>query len=276
MSEEERAGQPQGFCPNCGAEVKPRNNFCVSCGERLVQGPASPNQTPSGSSQSGQFGSLANTLQETFRRLTQRFSEPSSASPKDTFLREVLDDLLRWFSNLPTVAKVAIVGLGVLVLLVLLSPLALLVAALIFGVSLIGLIVRMAQRKSVRGWGIVAVVSLVLMFTFAGISSVLYGDLLGRGSSKSGKDDKSKLPGVTSTPNYYIATSRHVRAGGQEALDLAIFSDSLRREDLRTIAEDIIETQEADWVTAQVYDSDTAVPDPSGGFLLSPEIPNVK
>jgi hypothetical protein len=50
---------------------------------------------------------------------------------------------LRRFKNLPVVPEVALVGVAALMLLVLLSPVALLVAVLVFGVSLTGLVVRM-------------------------------------------------------------------------------------------------------------------------------------
>lgn len=53
-------------------------------------------------------------------------------------------------------------------------PLGLVTALLLFGVSLIGLIVRLGQRRSVKGWGIVAVTSLLLAFVFGSISNSLY------------------------------------------------------------------------------------------------------
>jgi hypothetical protein len=41
-------------------------------------------------------------------------------------------------------------------------------------VSIIALIIRMAQKGSIKNWAMVAVASVVLMFTFVGISDALY------------------------------------------------------------------------------------------------------
>ncbi len=82
---------------------------------------------------------------------------------------------MEWFRDLPGTPKLILVGLAVLVLLVLLSPVAAIIAALLFGVSIIALIIRVTQKGSIKNWGIVAVASVVLMFTFGGISDALYG-----------------------------------------------------------------------------------------------------
>jgi hypothetical protein len=108
--------------------------------------------------------------------------------------------IVRWFGDLPAVTKLILVGLVLLVLLVLLSPVVAIVAALLFGVSIIALIIRVSQKRSVKEWGIVAVGSVVLMFTFGGISDVLYGiGFVGGGESVSSKEDSSREK-VTDTP----------------------------------------------------------------------------
>jgi hypothetical protein len=38
VSEGSRQGQQQRYCTNCGAEIRPGNSFCVSCGQRLPAG----------------------------------------------------------------------------------------------------------------------------------------------------------------------------------------------------------------------------------------------
>jgi hypothetical protein len=84
-------------------------------------------------------------------------------------------------------------------LLSLLSPLFLVAAVLLFGVSLIGLVVRAGQRWTGRrvsfsGWGTAAVASLVLMFAFAGVSGALYGGAFARGPNL-GSGDAGEVAG---------------------------------------------------------------------------------
>ena len=80
---------------------------------------------------------------------------------------------VEWFRNLPGVPKLVIVGLVLPVLLIPLSPVAAIICALLLGVSIIALTIRVVQKKSVKNWGIVAVASVVLMFTFDRISDAL-------------------------------------------------------------------------------------------------------
>ena len=72
-------------------------------------------------------------------RALKAFSASSGSTKQGTLQKH-----LRQIWGLPIVLKVAIVVVGVLLLLTVLSPLGLTVALLLFGVSLIGLIVRLA------------------------------------------------------------------------------------------------------------------------------------
>jgi hypothetical protein len=109
--------------------------------------------------------------------------------------------VLEWFRQLSTIPKVVVVGLAVgLVLLVLLvwleflaflSPVAGIIFGLLFGVSIIALIIRVAQRRSVRNWAIVAVASVVLMVTFGGISDIVYGGDESPSSGQGGSGEKA-------------------------------------------------------------------------------------
>ena len=95
---------------------------------------------------------------------------------------------MEWFRDLPSIPKLVIVGLAVLVLVIILSPVAVIVAALLLGASIIALIIRVAQRRSIKNWGIVAVTSVVLMFIFGATSDALYGSgFLGSSGSDSGR-----------------------------------------------------------------------------------------
>jgi hypothetical protein len=170
----EGPGQQQRYCTNCGAEIRPGNSFCTSCGTPLTpqtqqeSGPTHPGSPPlAGPSP---FNNLLARLRKTF----------SGVSGED--LRRLPRRVWEWFRDLPSVPKLVIVGSVLLVLLIILSPLAVIVAALSLGVSIIALIIRVAQRRSLRGWGIAALASLVLMFTFGAMSDVLYGTGLIGGS----------------------------------------------------------------------------------------------
>jgi hypothetical protein len=93
----------------------------------------------------------------------------------ESVLQGITGRAVRWFRDLPFVTKAAVV-VGALILLVLLRPLALLVAVVVFAVSFTGLIVRVGQRRSVKGWGIAAVASLVLILGFASGAIAVYGN----------------------------------------------------------------------------------------------------
>lgn len=102
---------------------------------------------------------------------------------------------MRRFEELPTTPRVLLAGLIVLVLLVLLSPLVLFMALLLFGVSAIALIVQACQRRSLGRWPVVAVASLVLALVFGGISNALYGigplgDIGAKGSGVKAGDER--------------------------------------------------------------------------------------
>jgi hypothetical protein len=200
LSEKKEAGQER-YCGNCGAVIRPGNEFCTSCGMRLPQEPEGSSQTRPRASPQEQPASIVDTLQVAFQKAVGWLKGISLASRVDDF-RVTLSKVIRWFKNLPVISKVVLTGLVVLVLLVLLSPLVLLIAVLAFGVSIIGLIVRVVQRRSVRGWGIVAAVSLVLIFVFAGISYALYGV----GSSETTGSDPVKAREPQDPPGDIVAS----------------------------------------------------------------------
>jgi hypothetical protein len=97
-----------------------------------------------------------------------------------------------------------IVGLILLVLLIFLSPLAVIVAALLFGLSILALIIRAVQRRSLKGWGIAAVASLVLMLTFGAMSEVLYGTGFMGGTSSSERGEVGDVSQKVTTYDYRI------------------------------------------------------------------------
>lgn len=125
------------------------------------------------------------TLHESLERLRQRFAGISAKS-RGANLGDAPARVINWFRDMPSVPKLVVVGLVLLLILTVLSPLALIAAALLFGVSFIALIIRVVQRGSIRGWVIVAVASLASLFVFGGISDALYSTgFLGASNSAS-------------------------------------------------------------------------------------------
>ncbi len=104
--------------------------------------------------------------------------------------------------------KLIIVGLALLLLLTVLSPVARVVAIIAFVLSAIVLIALAVQRKPLRGWIIAVVSSLVLIPIFGGISGAIYGSDSGLGEvgksesvyDTSGSPDAS-VPGGSQSEN---------------------------------------------------------------------------
>jgi hypothetical protein len=80
--------QPQRYCTNCGAEVRPNNSFCVACGASLRRG-----APPAGSK------AVADDIGSQPRRIASGSGGPASG-PKAGRLR-------RWFGGLHAVPKLA-------------------------------------------------------------------------------------------------------------------------------------------------------------------------
>jgi len=127
--------------------------------------------------------------------------------------------VLEWFKQLPIIPKLVFIGLVVglvllallvwLVFLAFLSPVVGIVFGSLFGVSIIALIIRVAQRRPIRNWAIVAVASVVLMFTFGGISDIVYGGGWGPSSGRGGSGEK-----VANNPSDGGGASPSTPAGG--------------------------------------------------------------
>jgi hypothetical protein len=174
MSEKGGLEQPQRFCTNCGAQIRSGNAFCVSCGTPVTAESGEPGPSPSSSDLRGRLRSFLDDLRRSLRQSADGLRN-TFPGPNTDVIRRLPRRAVEWFRDLSSIPKLVLVGLVSLALLVLLSPLAVLVSALVLGVSIIALIVRVAQRGSVKGWAITAVVSLAFAFAFVGISDVLYG-----------------------------------------------------------------------------------------------------
>lgn len=249
MSEGEGPPQ-QKYCTNCGAEARPGIKFCVSCGASLTQEPleSSPaNLQPPPRSDQPPVDALRESLERLRQRLAGVFTKIRGANLGDAPAKAI-----NWFRDLPSVPKLILVGLVLLLVLTILSPLVVVVAALGLGVSIIGLIIRVAQRGSVRGWGITAVSFLVLVFVFGSVSNAMYGIGFGGGTG-SGSDYEIVNEGAYPL----VETSSDEEQGSFRLVMVA--SDSLDEEQLQTIAQDMIpHTADYDGAIIMVFDRDEA------------------
>lgn len=165
MPQGEEAGQPRRFCRNCGAEVRPGDAFCASCGVRLD--PEIEDPDSQASKLEGVGGSEPSIEQGT----SSPIEKSTETGPKTNTPRLDYGKAYERIKDLPVVFQV-VLGLGLMVLLGLLIPVVGAMAfAVLFGVSLIGLIVRvgqrrMGQRASFRGWGILALASLAFIVVY--------------------------------------------------------------------------------------------------------------
>ncbi|QIN82781.1 hypothetical protein GBA63_09060 [Rubrobacter tropicus] len=188
------------------------------------------------------MGSFLDDLRSSFRQSADGLGETFSGFGTDG-IRRFPRKVLGWFKDLPVVPKLVLVGLVVLVLLVFLSPVAMIVAGLLFGVSIIALIIRVAQKGSIKNWGMVAIGSVVLMFTFGLMSDALYGiRFMGSsgpigssgGSDRSGGatdvayDVVSEEVNTDGNPSYYVVSS----ANDLESLN--VVAQEIQRELLQT------------------------------------------
>lgn len=122
-------------------------------------------------------------------------TQVAAGSSADGFdVQEIASKLVGWFKNLPTAAKVILVGLILLALLAILSPLAFIVAVLLFGVSIVALIVRVVQRRTLGGWAAAAGISLALVLGLGSISGVLYGNIgpMGKTEGSEVREEESR------------------------------------------------------------------------------------
>ena len=170
----ESTGQSQRYCSNCGAEVRPGASFCVSCGVNLA--PRMP-----GAAQQDQ-------------------STPTS--PGGGTSPSIHQRVVQWFKDLPGTPKLILVALILLVVIVPISPVIAVLAAIMLGISIVALFIRVAQGNSLKRWGITALASLLLAFTFSGISGALYSI----GSVENAEYD-AVAPGLEDTAESWASSS---------------------------------------------------------------------
>ncbi len=164
-------GSGQRYCGNCGAEIRSGISFCVSCGRPLNGGAASPG--PDNSLPPIPSRSLADTLKETFQGLTERFSNARSASGGAS-LGGLPNKALNWFKDLSSVPKLVIVGLVLLLVAVLLSPVLFFVGLVLILIGIVAVVINLIRRKSFKKWGIGTGAAVAFTFIIGITSNVVY------------------------------------------------------------------------------------------------------
>jgi hypothetical protein len=211
-------GQPQRYCRNCGAELRTGTAFCTSCGASLGPTPIASGPQASRTDSQTQAGS------------------PSGAwlhGPGVDGLCRLPGRAVRWLRDLPVVPKLALLGVGLLALLVFLSPVTYVLAALACVVSLAVLAVRAFQRRPVRRWGIAVATSLVLAFSLSAIAGALYGD-----GSTAGTDSEQGSGSMVAGEDQYSGVT-------DPSFEDTDAGSSCNREDVAegTIDYDVVHTQ---------------------------------
>lgn len=166
-------GSVQRYCANCGAEVRPDTSFCVSCGTPLSRGPAENDTDQSVPPPPTPPRSLTDTLRKAFLRFTERLSTASSSSGGST-LSGLPNRTINWFRDLPSVPKLILVGLVLLFLLILLSPITFFVGLALILVGIVATVITLLQRKPLKSWFVVTGIAVAFTSIIGVVSNVTY------------------------------------------------------------------------------------------------------
>lgn len=225
--------------------------FCTSCGRPLDRNLENPGPEYAVSPPT-QPKALSDSPQETPQGPTEQSPNARPASNGDA-LGGLSNRVIDWFRNLSSVPKLILGGLLLLLLLTVLSPIARVVAIIAFVVSAALLVIRAIQREPIKGWGIAALASFVLIFVFGGISSSVYGY-------------------GNTVPEYQVDSEiSEVTEGGNPVAIFHIGTSNVNDRNAQAIVEDMIsETRDYDSVVITIYDGDEARFE-NGGGLYSTE-----
>lgn len=146
------SNQPQRFCRQCGAEIRSGSSFCISCGAALTA-PRSSSQSAVGES--------------SFQRVGARTWAAT---------QEVPSKAKEFWSRLDRRVKWGLLGILLIGLLLILSPIAKWISIVALIISILVLIVQAVRRESLKVWGISSASLLLSALVFSGIASVVYSD----------------------------------------------------------------------------------------------------
>lgn len=106
MSEREGKDQQQLYCPSCGAEARPGNTFCTSCGERVEPEYGAGGHEAAGSQQEHPYGGPRSVP------LASVNAGGSGTGPSDGY-REVIERVRRAVAELHPLLQIAVLLVGV-------------------------------------------------------------------------------------------------------------------------------------------------------------------
>ena len=112
------------------------------------------------------------------------------ASGASTGAGSIFRDLYCRFQALPFVAKAMYIGLSMLVLLTVLSPLTFLAGVVVVVISTTIVIVRAFNRRPLKRWVIIALVSILCTFVVGSISNAYYGILFSGGGVQLSEEEQ--------------------------------------------------------------------------------------
>ena len=151
------------YCRNCGQELRSQDRFCPNCGRAASETAHVP--TPEAD------------VPVPPPPVDQQPGAAAQEDPQEWTgsgfgrVRGAWD----WFLARSMRTKL-LLGLAVLVVALILSPLWEVVAGLVFFVSLVALIWCLLRRRRAHTWGIAVVVAAVSMYAFGGVSNALYSE----------------------------------------------------------------------------------------------------
>jgi hypothetical protein len=178
----EQTEQPQRYCRHCRAEVRPGRRFCASCGERVGSGTRdfhATRETKARRTRLGQSGSLDAAVH----------GKTASGTSKST--GSIFQRLYRRFQGLPVVSKAVYLGLSVVGLLVVLSPLTFLAGVALTAASTTVVIVRVFRHKPWKRWALVTVAAILTTLAAGSISNALYGAVFPVGKVQLSEEDQA-------------------------------------------------------------------------------------
>jgi hypothetical protein len=112
------------------------------------------------------------------------------SSGASTGADSIFHDLYCRFQALPFVAKAMYIGLSMLVLLTVLSPLTFLASVVVLVISTTIVIVRAFNRRPLKRWVIIALVSVLSTFVVGSISNAYYGILVSGGGVQLSEEEQ--------------------------------------------------------------------------------------
>lgn len=155
MSEESQ----QGYCRQCGAQIRSNTLFCVHCGARLGD-PGSSTSLERQEITNFEFGG---------QQAGTAFTNP-----------------WQWFKEQPQARKILVI-LAAMVPLVLLSPLTFILGIVLIAVCICWIAISAINRRPWQGWAIIAVFGVIPTLMFGSLSDAIYdtGFVSGGDSSSS-------------------------------------------------------------------------------------------